>query len=299
MKRSGWSSILSLLLWSSVAFCYPSAPGTCNMDLMGTIGHGPSKSACDDCYRIIIEPSVNSEPSSLSDILIHVAGTRAYQGLMLLVKNQANETVGQFVDFDEAKFAPVACDDEAIEEESVAVIGHIDPYLKSWPIQVGWRADESTPAGDFRVQGMVVIDYDNFHMIPEQSFKLELKKSSSSSSLLSSPSPTSFSLSNTSSLKSSYSTASTMTTTISSAASSTTQFKTIVTDFGNEEWPHESANPFFLHVIAGLMSIYVVMSIALRFILKSRRNHHHYQGSDGLVGNQEASESVMHSVKTS
>ncbi|CAO3597390.1 unnamed protein product [Absidia cylindrospora] len=146
---------------------------------------------------------------------------------------------------------------------------------------------------------MVVIDYDNFHMIPEQSFKLEFKKSSSSSSSLSSSSPTSLSLSNTSSLVSPYSTTSTIATTSLSVTPSTTQLETVVTEFGNDEWPHESANPFFLHVIAGLMSVYVIMSITLRIILKSRRNHQHYQGPDGLVGNQEASESVMHSVKMS
>lgn len=127
------------------------------MDLMGTIGHGPSKSSCTDCYRILVHPTTGSSPSSTSDITIKIVGTQAYQGLMLLVKDQTNQTVGRFVDFDDAMFAPVACDDEAIEEESVAVIGHLDPRIKSWPVQVGWQADTTLPLGDYRVQGMVVV----------------------------------------------------------------------------------------------------------------------------------------------
>ncbi|KAI8329429.1 hypothetical protein BC941DRAFT_443131 [Chlamydoabsidia padenii] len=256
MKTIGWYSGILLLLWSIVVNCYPSAPGTCNMDLMGTIGHGPSKSTCNDCYRILVQPVT----SSISDITIKIVGTQSYQGLMLLVKDQANQTVGRFVEFDDTMFAPVACDDESIEEESVAVIGHVDPRIKSWPIQVGWQSDHS--GGDYRVQGMVVIDYDNFHMIPEQSFKLERKPIS--------------------------------TTTLPPSSTGTvlsTDIKEDSVDMEMEEWPLESVNSIFIKVVLVLMVIYVVMSMMLRHVLKYKQQYSLDQQGNNVV--------APHFVKTS
>ncbi|KAI8089683.1 uncharacterized protein BX664DRAFT_333640 [Halteromyces radiatus] len=236
----GWFKLFYLFILLTLVICYPSAPGTCNIELMGTIGHGPSHSTCDDCYQIIVQPNDPSISSTISsaNVNIKVMGTPLYQGLMLLVKDQTNKTVGTFMDFDETIFAPVACDDEAIEEESVAVIGHLDPHVKTWPIQVGWSIGDDHPWGEFRVQGMVVIDYDNFHIIPEKSFILKQNP----------------------------------VTTHSNTTSSSTikQWKPTATEVEIQEWPIDSYNPFFMHVVILLMSIYVSMSLILRYCLRRK-----------------------------
>ncbi|KAI7870639.1 hypothetical protein BDF14DRAFT_1712253, partial [Spinellus fusiger] len=67
-----------------------------------------------------------------------------------------NETVGTFVDYDETLFAPVACD-EYQGDENWGVLGHTNPQLKQWPMEVGWTIDTSLQHSDLRVQGMVVV----------------------------------------------------------------------------------------------------------------------------------------------
>ncbi|CAO3635576.1 unnamed protein product [Cunninghamella blakesleeana] len=84
IENKGWCSILLLLSWTYLIYGYPSTPGTCNIDLMATLGHGPSKSTCKDCYGIHIQPS---EDSTVSDITIKILGTQLYQGIMVLVRN--------------------------------------------------------------------------------------------------------------------------------------------------------------------------------------------------------------------
>ncbi|CAO3610526.1 unnamed protein product [Cunninghamella echinulata] len=84
MIEKKWYSLLLLITCLSLTYGYPSTPGTCNIDLMATLGHGPSKSTCKDCYHIQVHPS---QDSNLSDIKIKVYGSQLYQGLMLLVKD--------------------------------------------------------------------------------------------------------------------------------------------------------------------------------------------------------------------
>lgn len=120
---------------------------------MATLGHGPSKSTCPDCYSIKIQPSGDS---TMSDITIKVLGTQLYQGVMLLVRDQSNQIVGRFVNYDEDKLAPVACDDEEVSEDSEAVIGHMNAKIKTFPLEVGWKAGDIM-LSQFKVQGMVVV----------------------------------------------------------------------------------------------------------------------------------------------
>ncbi|KAI8364065.1 hypothetical protein BD560DRAFT_403501 [Blakeslea trispora] len=143
------------------------------MNKMATLGHGPSKSTCPDCY------GVNITTDSPSLVNIHLTGRNAYQGIVLLVKDaHTNKTVGEFQDFDENLFTSVACDDDEdeedqIEPDSLAVLGHIDPKLKGWPVNVGWNMEAVKPITRLKLQGMIVIDYDNFHLLPETFFKIK------------------------------------------------------------------------------------------------------------------------------
>ncbi|CAO3695013.1 unnamed protein product [Rhizopus microsporus] len=60
---------------------------------MATVGHGPSKSTCSDCYGL--------------------TGKFAYQGIVMLVKDKdTNRTVGEFKEFDQDLFTSVACDND-------------------------------------------------------------------------------------------------------------------------------------------------------------------------------------------
>ncbi|KAI8378275.1 hypothetical protein EDC96DRAFT_494133 [Choanephora cucurbitarum] len=149
--------IFSLFLLLHNVSSYPSAPGTCNMNKMATLGHGPSKSTCPDCY------GVNITTDSPSLVNIHLTGKLAYQGIVLLVKDvYTNKTVGEFRDFDESLFTSVACDDDEdeedqIEPDSLAVLGHIDPKLKGWPVDVGWNMEAVKPVTQLKLQGMIVV----------------------------------------------------------------------------------------------------------------------------------------------
>ncbi|CEG75752.1 hypothetical protein RMATCC62417_10744 [Rhizopus microsporus] len=140
---------------------------------MATIGHGPSKSTCSNCYGV----SIKTSSSSL--VNIQLTGKFAYQGIVMLVKDKdTNRTVGEFKEFDQDLFTSVACDDDdeadQVDLDSNAVIGHIDSKLKQWPVHVGWTMDiVDKPVTTLKFQGMVVIDYDNFHMLPETEFKLK------------------------------------------------------------------------------------------------------------------------------
>ncbi|KAI9487404.1 MAG: hypothetical protein EXX96DRAFT_464571, partial [Benjaminiella poitrasii] len=80
----------------------------------------------------------------------------------LLVKDiHTNKTVGEFRDFDENLFTAVACDDDEeedqIEPDSTAVLGHIDAKLKEWPVNVGWNMEVTKPVTQLKLQGMVVV----------------------------------------------------------------------------------------------------------------------------------------------
>lgn len=127
------------------------------MNKMATLGHGPSKSTCPDCY------GVNITTDSPSLVNIHLTGRLAYQGIVLLVKDAyTNKTVGEFRDFDESLFTSVACDDDEdeedqIEPDSLAVLGHIDPKLKGWPVDVGWNMEAVKPVTQLKLQGMIVV----------------------------------------------------------------------------------------------------------------------------------------------
>ena len=126
---------------------------------MGTIGHGPSKSTCDGCYGVHIRQTSEYDP-----FVISVNGRQEYQGILLQVKNSDNQTVGEFINFAEDEYAPVACEEEGHEEKGLewaGSIGHVDAKLKGWPIELSWTsAREDVYASEsnvFRVQGMVVV----------------------------------------------------------------------------------------------------------------------------------------------
>ncbi|KAI9479503.1 hypothetical protein BDB00DRAFT_185407 [Zychaea mexicana] len=145
---------------------------------MGTIGHGPSKSTCNNCYSIQISQTTDVEPFT-----IKVNGRQEYQGILLQVKNADNQTVGEFINFNEDEYAPVACEEEVPEEQSVdwaGSIGHVDAKLKSWPIELSWTSARddvyNSMSNVFRVQGMVVMDYDNYHLLPEFSFTIKKRR---------------------------------------------------------------------------------------------------------------------------
>ncbi|KAI8379409.1 uncharacterized protein BYT42DRAFT_568699 [Radiomyces spectabilis] len=173
----GLRLLLTLLIlpWSVVS--YPSTPGTCDIETMSVLGHGPSKSTCADCYQVHVFPK---EIVDLTPITISITGPEPYQGLLLQVKNENNQTIGEFIDFDESLFGPVSCDDDDgsySDDEIVAVLGQMDPRLKSWPTTAKWRFRPSNAllsSSMLRVQGMVVLDYENFHILPETAFHLKL-----------------------------------------------------------------------------------------------------------------------------
>ncbi|KAI8641913.1 hypothetical protein BD408DRAFT_322336, partial [Parasitella parasitica] len=80
----------------------------------------------------------------------------------LLVKDRhTNRTVGEFQGFDGSLFTSVACDDDdeqdQIEPDSVAVLGHIDAKLKEWPVNVGWNMITTKPVTELYLQGMIVV----------------------------------------------------------------------------------------------------------------------------------------------
>lgn len=119
---------------------------------MATIGHGPSKSSCSECYTVSVQGPRGDNP-----FLFAVNGPKQYQGLLLQVKNAMNETVGQFVNFDENEFAPVVCEEEADRPiDWAGSIGHANAKLKSWPTVLQWDP-ASDASGELRVQGMVVV----------------------------------------------------------------------------------------------------------------------------------------------
>ncbi|KAI7906689.1 uncharacterized protein BX663DRAFT_497333 [Cokeromyces recurvatus] len=134
------------------------------MNKMATIGHGPSKSTCPDCYGV----KISTDSPSL--VNIHLTGRYAYQGIVLLVKDRyTNKTVGEFQDFDETLFTAVACDDDEdeedqIEPDSTAVLGHIDAKLKDWPVNVGWNMEAIKPVTELKLQGMVVVKFNILHV---------------------------------------------------------------------------------------------------------------------------------------
>lgn len=123
---------------------------------MATLGHGPSKSTCEDCYGVDIS-------STNSLVNIHLTGRFPYQGIVLLVKDKhTNKTLGEFQDFDQHLFTSVACDDDEdeqdkIEPDTIAVLGHIDAKLKNWPVNVGWNMIATKPLTELKLQGMIVV----------------------------------------------------------------------------------------------------------------------------------------------
>lgn len=129
----------------------------CNLNKMATVGHGPSQSTCKDCYGV----AITTNSSSL--VQIQLTGRFPYEGIMLLVKDKyTNKTLGEFQNFDENLFAPVACDDDEdeqdhIEPDSIAVLGHIDSKLKHWPVHVGWNMVVDKPLTDLKLVGMIVV----------------------------------------------------------------------------------------------------------------------------------------------
>ncbi|KAI9317400.1 hypothetical protein BX666DRAFT_1936904 [Dichotomocladium elegans] len=161
-----------LLLFLSIAFAYPHAPGTCNFDLMGTIGHGPSRSKCEGCYSVNINQDDPARPIRLT-----ISGRRPFQGLLVQVKNGTGQTVGEFVDYNLDEYGPVVCEEETDREEGWAGnIGHVDAKLKNWPVELYWSSATQdvydSLSSDFFAQVMVVLDYDNYHILPEGQFKV-------------------------------------------------------------------------------------------------------------------------------
>lgn len=132
---------------------------------MATVGHGPSQSTCKDCY------GVNISTNSSSLVQIQLTGRFAYEGIILLVKDKyTNKTLGEFQDFDENLFSPVACDDDEdeqdrIEPDSIAVLGHVDPKLKQWPVNVGWNMVVDKPLTELKLTGMIVVKKPLFFVV--------------------------------------------------------------------------------------------------------------------------------------
>ncbi|KAG0174016.1 hypothetical protein DFQ28_007248 [Apophysomyces sp. BC1034] len=208
---------------------------------MATLGHGPSKSTCDKCYHVTVEPN-DDDPSQL--VTISVFGRHAYQGFLLQVKNEKNETVGEFAGYNEKIYAPVACDDEAGEED-YGVLGHVDASLKSWPTRVGWTIPSTDTFLSLRVQGMVVLDLENYHLLPETTFKIK-RRPALSSSFLTASSPT-----------------------IPAPTSMTTQPVTSVIPSNYDE----DSNQLFVHVLGVIMGIYFVMAMVQYQLQRRRRAH--------------------------
>ncbi|KAF7724795.1 hypothetical protein EC973_000752 [Apophysomyces ossiformis] len=215
---------------------------------MATLGHGPSKSTCDKCYRVTVEPS-NEDASR--KVTISIYGPKAYQGFLLQVKNEKNETVGQFVDYDEKVYAPVACDDEAGDEDD-GVLGHTDARLKYWPTRVGWTIPSTETFSSLRVQGMIVMDLENYHLLPETPVKIHhqpahvsnLPASVSSSSSLPSASK------------------------ITASTSITTTSTVTIIPFTDEE---EDPNQLFFYVLGIILGMYFVMAMAQYQLQRRKR----------------------------
>lgn len=163
--------LVALLL--STASAWPGNPGTCDVEKMSREGHGPSKSACKDCYSIT--SSIATDYLSYS---LKVTGREQFQGFLLYVQDAANNTVGSFRTYDRFLYQPVECQ-EAIEFDLNNTIGHSNPIMKRWPVEVGWTAavteDEAAkfqPGDKLTVRGMVVMDYDHWHIFPEFTFSI-------------------------------------------------------------------------------------------------------------------------------
>ncbi|KAI8888180.1 hypothetical protein K501DRAFT_160569, partial [Backusella circina FSU 941] len=81
----------------------------------------------------------------------------------LLVKDaETNKTVGEFQKFDDERFTSVACDDDEdeldqIDPDSYAVLGHIDPKMKEWPVDVSWGLESVPKNMKLKLQAMVVV----------------------------------------------------------------------------------------------------------------------------------------------
>ncbi|CAO3635572.1 unnamed protein product [Cunninghamella blakesleeana] len=143
--------------------------------------------------------------------------------------------------------------------------------IKTFPVEVGWKAGDIM-SSEFKVQAMVVIDYDNFHIIPEQSFKLENHQKSSKSSLISSSIAT--------------------TTTVITDSTVVTQPSPKLNDNDIiEEWPLNSPNPFFLNVVLSVIAVYLIMSLLLRYLKSKQRKNH--------KSNQDDTNISLHIVKSS
>ena len=126
---------------------------------MHTIGHGPSKSTCKDCYNVQITQSTEDEPFTIS-----VNSRQEYQGFIVQVKNSNNQTVGEFINFDEDVYCPVLCEEDDEEKHAIewaGSIGHVDAKLKSWPISLSWTSARedvyNSVSNVFRIQGMIVV----------------------------------------------------------------------------------------------------------------------------------------------
>lgn len=256
--------LLPLLTFTLIVhvFSYPSAPGTCNMNKMATLGHGPSQSTCDDCYGV--EISTNS-PHLVN---IKVTGRFPYQGIVLLVKDKyTNKTLGEFQDYDPNLFTSVACDDDEdeqdkIEPDTIAVIGHIDAKWKNWPVTTGWNMVATKPVTELKLIGMVVIDYDNFHLLPETEFNIKRKvvqKPIISSSVIHHIKPTSTALTTT--------TAAMVSTVI--VATATQTIIEVEHDVGTVV--HQQTNALFIWVLTVFLSMYCLLSTCYRQLSKRRR----------------------------
>ncbi|KAI7892686.1 uncharacterized protein EV154DRAFT_504474 [Mucor mucedo] len=203
---------------------------------MATVGHGPSQSSCKDCYGV----GITTNSSSL--VQIQLTGRFAYEGIMLLVKDKhTNKTLGEFQNFDESLFAPVACDDDEdeqdrIEPDSVAVLGHIDSKLKHWPVHVGWNMVVDKPITDLKLIGMIVIDYENFHLLPETEFKIKRKVQK-------------------------------VTTTSSAAVATHTE---IQVEHEAGTFVQQVSNELFIWVLSIILTIYVLMSTCFRQLTKRK-----------------------------
>ena len=87
-------------------------------------------------------------------ITIDGPNTRPYQGILVQVKDERNQTIGSFVGYDENVYAPVACEEQEAEAED-ATLGHVDAKPKHWPVTLRWTTPHPAPVA--RVQGMVVV----------------------------------------------------------------------------------------------------------------------------------------------
>ncbi|KAI9279102.1 hypothetical protein BY458DRAFT_488073 [Sporodiniella umbellata] len=219
---------------------------------MSTIGHGPSKSTCSGCYGISVD-------TDMSTVNIELTGKSAYQGIVMLVKEKyTNKTVGEFKDFDENLFWSVECGEDEdeidrVEPDKTSVLGHVDPKWKSWPVNIGWSIDLiDRPTVELKFQAMVVIDYENFHVLPEKEFKLK-KKIVATTKIL--PSKTA-----------AMTEPNTVTTTISEAIETTLEI-----EHGNIVAIKQQHNQLFVSTFIALSAFYCSLSVCLRYCLQKRK----------------------------